>query len=312
MLDRVRRLPGVVSVSLAIDLPMDGGGQRIGPVTLPGRPENYDTDWNLVSSRYFETMEIPILAGRAFTDADGAGVAIINEMMANQLWPGDNAVGKQLSGNGQPLQVIGVVTNSNTRWVGVPQRPMLYATLRQVTYFQRYLMIRTSDGRSIVPALRIVLQELAPNLPILRALEMTDIVDTGLLPQRIAAWIAGAMGFVGILLALLGVYGVTAYSVTSRTREIGIRSALGATRVAILKLILKEGLILAFVGVTVGCLVSFAVTPVIGSFLLDISPVDTLTFAVVSITIAAAALLACFVPARRATLAEPAVVLRHE
>jgi predicted permease len=312
MLERVRSLPGVESASLATDLPMDGGGMGFGPLTIPGRPKKYEPDWNLVSSRYFDTMRIPILTGRDFSEADGAGVVIINKMMADQLWPGDNAIGKQLNANGHPLQVIGVVTNSNTRWVGVPQRPMLYATLRQVTWFQRYLMIRTSDGRSSVPTLRTVLQELAPNLPILRAQAMTDVTGIGLLPQRIAAWVAGGMGLVGVLLALLGVYGIAAYAVTSRTREIGIRGALGATRLAILKLIWREGLILAVAGVTVGCLLSLAVTPVIGGFLWDVSPADALTFGVVSISLAAAALLACFFPALRATRVEPAVVLRYE
>jgi predicted permease len=314
MLDRVRTLPGVESASLATDLPLDGGGMGFGELQVAGSSERYQADWNLVSPGYFETMGIPILAGRDFGETDGQGVAIINQTMAKRFWPGVDPIGKQLNtvGRDQTLRVVGLVPDSNTRWVGVPQRPMLYATLHQSSWFRPYLMIRTSNGKSVVPILAPLLHELAPNLPILRAQRMSDIAGMGLMPQRIAAWVAGTMGVVGVILALLGVYGVAAYSVSSRTREIGIRSALGATRNTILKLILREGLMLAVIGLGVGCAASLVLTRMIRGFLWDVSPTDALTFGVISISLGTATLLACYIPARCATRVDPAVVLRHE
>src|SRR5262249_6955791 len=154
--------------------------------------------------------------GRDFTDAEHSGVAIVNETMARRYWPGQDPVGQHFfdgeAGNGRSLEVIGVAKDTNTRYVGLPAEPMLYAPLGQYSFPQHYLMVRTTHG-SVAPQLRQILLELNPNLPVLSVQSMDELISIGLMPQRIGAWTGTAMGFVGLMLASLGIYGVTAFSV---------------------------------------------------------------------------------------------------
>jgi hypothetical protein len=200
-------------------------------------------------------------------------------------------------------------------WQPAVRRRADAADLSDVVFglrFHRYLMIRTTDGRSAITGLRPVLQELAPNLPILAAHEMTDVTGIGMFPQRIVAWAASGMGLIGLLLASLGVYGFTAFAVASRTRELGLRSALGAARGSILRLVAAEALSLAALGVIIGCLVSLVITPVVRSLLWDINPTDPLTFVVIRLAWLPPRYWPAGFPARRAIRLDPAVLLRDE
>jgi predicted permease len=322
LLERVTSLPNVDSASIAVDVPMDGSGIGFNVVTIPGLQSNdrrqgvRNADWNLVSPGYFKTMKIPLLRGRDFTEHDRSGVAIINETMANRYWPGEDPIGKSFidgeAKDGRPMQVIGIAKDTNTRYVGRPAEPMLYAPLGQYSWPQHYLMIRTIDGTSVAPAVRQIFLDLNPNLPIISVQSMSDLIGVGLLPQRIGAWVATIMGLLGVLLACLGVYGVTALSVTRRSREIGIRTALGARPADILHLAFREGMLLAFGGIAIGCALALALTRFIAGFLFGIGATDGASFVAASVLLAAVTLMACYIPARRAVRVDPTTALRSE
>jgi putative ABC transport system permease protein len=322
VLTRITSLPYVDSASIAVDVPMDGVGEGFNVVTIPGQQSSdarhgvRNTDWNLVSPGYFKTMRIPILRGRDFTESERKGVAIINETMARRFWPGEDPVGKRLYDgtpqNGRLMEIIGVVNDTNARYVGVPADPMLYAPLGQYSWPRHYLMVRTTNGTSVVADLRQILSEINPNMPIISVQSMKDLISVGLLPQRIAAWTATAMGLIGLLLASLGIYGVVAFSATSRTREIGIRTAVGANASEILRLILREGVQLAVTGMVVGWVLAFALTRWIAAFLFRVSPTDGVSLVFASGILAGITLLASYLPARRAMKGDPMIALRHE
>jgi len=320
LLARISALPYVDGASLAVDVPMDGVGIGFNVITVPGQeqaPERGGArDWNLVSPDYFKTMRIPILRGRGFGEFDRAGVAIVNETMAHRFWPGQDAVGKQLydgtPANGRLLEVIGVAKDTNTRYVGQPADPLLYAPLGQYSTPRHYLMVRTTNGTSVVPDLRKLLREISPDMPIISVQSMKELMRVGLLPQRIASSVAASMGFVGVLLASLGLYGIVSFSVSTRTREIGIRTAVGARHADILKLMFREGIRLTVSGVMAGWILALALTRLIARLLFGISSMDILTLAITSITLPIITLLAAYLPARRATKVDPIVALRHE
>src|SRR5262245_14941968 len=212
LLARISALPYVNGASLAVDVPMDGVGIGFNLITAPGQeqfPERGAArDWNLVSPGYFKTMRIPILRGRDFGEFDRAGVAIVNETMARQFWPGQDAVGKQVydgtSANGRLLEVIGVAKDTNTRYVGQPADPLLYAPLGQYSTPRHYLMVRTTNGTSVVPDLRKLLREVSPDMPIISVQSMNELMRVGQLPQRIASSVAASMGFCGSVAGFIG------------------------------------------------------------------------------------------------------------
>jgi predicted permease len=321
LLLRAGSLPNVEALSIATDIPMDGSGNGFNVVTIPGlqasdrRNGVRNADWNLVSPGYFKTMRIPLLRGRDFTDAEHGGVAIINETMARQYWPGQDPVGQRFfdgeAKDGRSMEVIGVAKDTNTRYVGLPAEPLLYAPLGQYSYPQHYLMVRTTRG-SVEPQLRQILLELNPNLPILGVQSMDELISVGLMPQRIGAWAGTGMGLVGLVLASLGIYGVTAYSVTRRTREIGVRTALGATSSDILRIVFQDGLTIAGIGILIGLGAAWAATRFISSFLFGIGPSDAVSFIVMAVLLAVVTLVATYIPARRAAKIDPMAALRHQ
>jgi len=330
LLSRVRALPGVRSAAFAWTLPLDGNGRSLGGIRVPGRELppgqlSLDADWNVVTTGYFETMKIPILRGRDFTEADQQGAAevvIINETIAKRFWPGEDPVGRvieagEFGGSGgrveiRPLQIIGVARDHKYRSLGDEQRLFVYVPLRQNYLAGMNLLIRTVPGVSIYPALRAAVLEVSPSLPILHSQSLPDYTAIGLLPQRVAGWLAGSLGSLGLLLTGLGVYGITAFSVGQRTREIGIRMALGASPETILRMVLHTGFILVAIGMAVGMAISLAAAPLVGSLLVGVSPQDPVAFLSVALLMAGAALLACWIPARRAARVDPMVALRYE
>lgn len=324
LLDRVSSLRGIESASFALDLPMDlnavglGGISVIGHEPPRGLPA-FPALWNVVSPGYFKTLKIPLLRGRDFNETDresSRAVAIINETMAAQFWSGQDAVGQIFYRRGpieegRPVQVIGVAKNVNTRGINEELAPFIYVPYAQDYRSEHQLVMRTVPGTDVFPTVRRLVRETNPNLPIITFRSMDEVVGFGLLPQRLAAWVAGVMGLVGALLAALGIYGVTSFAVSSRTREIGIRVALGAEPGRVLTLIVREGMVLAAAGFGLGSVAALGMAQMIRAFIY-VSPTDAVTFGAAALAMAATALLASYLPGRRAIKVDPMVALRHE
>jgi putative ABC transport system permease protein len=321
LLERVRGLPGIRSASLAWDLPLDGAGSGLGGVRSEKHPdEELTADWNVVTPGYFANMGIPLLRGRDFSRADGSRstrVAIVNATLARRLWPGEEALGQKLINTEEGeapriLEVVGVARDQKYRSLGDGPRNFVFAPLTQNYLGAMTLAVRTAPGAPVVPALRALLREMNPNLPILHAQSMEEFAGIGLLPQRLAGGMALGLGLLGMLLAGTGLYSVTAFSTAQRTREIGIRMALGAERRMVLRAVLWQGMRLALAGMAVGIASALAATRWLESLLFGVSPQDPIVLAGVTVALAAVALLACYLPARRAAAVDPMSALRHE
>ncbi|MBI3405519.1 MAG: ABC transporter permease [Acidobacteria bacterium] len=325
LLERVHALPGVEGASLSWGVPLDGNGRGLGGVEVTGfqTPRGgsvWNADWNIVTPEYFRTMKIPLVSGREFTEADAQGsaeVCIINETMAKKFWPGQNAVGRKFNNpqsrnQARILEIVGVARDQKYRSLGDEPRLFVFAPLKQNYMASLFLVVRSAAGHSQIPTLRAVVRELNPYLPVLHAESMEEVAGIGLLPQRIAGGVAGGFGAVGLLLTAIGIYGVTAFSVSQRTREIGIRMALGAQSGDVMSIVLSQGMKLTLVGVGIGLVLAFAATRLLDSLLFGLSAQDPFTFAGVAILMCAATLAACWIPARRAAAVNPIVALRYE
>ena len=280
----------------------------------------------MVEPGYFATLRTPIAAGRDFTAADRNGtqpVAIVSEAAARQFWPGQDAVGKYLSqptwgpqGPTHPMRtllVVGVARDiQSTSLIDGLARAWVYVPFQQQYVSNITIVARTTRGQRIANELRPLLASMNPNLPIVTTQTLDDSVALGMAPQRVAASVAGSLGIVGLLLTGIGIYGVTAYAVTRRTREIGIRMALGARRADVIMMVLREGLTLTLIGSAIGMVVAAAVSRMLTGFLFGIPPIDPITFAGTTALFAAIGLAACYVPVRRATHINPTQALRCE
>src|SRR5579859_1713137 len=327
ILNQVRALPGVHGAALSAMLPLGGGGLGFGPITVPGRPVDpregeLDADWDVVSPGYFATLGIPLVQGRDFSEADRAGVgdvAIINEAYAAALFPGEDPVGRTLVNEGRTpsdsrtLTVIGVVRNAKYRFLGEAQRNFIYVPLSQWYFARTNILVKMTPGVAM-PAVAVgrIVAAVDPALPILRQEALRDQMAVALLPQQLALFVSGGLGLVALLLALLGIYGVTAYGVSQRTREIGVRIALGAPRGHVLGLVLRQGLVLAGVGVLLGALAAFGATGLLRGLLYGVAPADVVALGGAAVLLALAALAASWVPARRAARLDPVIALRSE
>lgn len=330
LLGRVAALPGVRSVSLADLLPLSAS-ERVEGFTVEGSkapapragepgPAAHDV---AVAPGYFRTMGIPLLRGRDFTERDGKGaplVVIINDAMAKRYWPGQDPLGRRIVMGGEDnpnsrrvCEVVGVVKTGKYRTLGEDPLPFMY-----LSYWQNYdprmrLVVRTqSDPASVIAGMRRAVQALDPNLALYDVETMEQLMLLPLFPARAAGLLLGVFGGLALLLATMGLYGVMSYLVAQRTREVGIRMALGARRTDVFTLVLGNGMRLTIVGVVIGLAGALAVTRLLGSLLYGIRPTDFVTFASVSLLLAAVAFLASYMPARRATRVDPMVALRHE
>jgi predicted permease len=323
LLERVQMLPGVERATLAVDLPLDGGRMGLGGIKLPGktppRGEFFDADWNVVQPGFFKTLKLPLTRGRDFTDADtrtSLPVAIVNEALAAQYWPGADPLGKQMivqgDGEARSLSVVGVASDARLIWLTGVVEPYVYVPFAQRFLPRVALLARTDDDRSVVPEIRALLRSLNPNLPLIQSMRLSDVTAIGLIPQRIAASVAGTMGIIGLLLAAIGIYGVTSYAVSRRTREIGIRIALGADHGSVIRLVLRQGLMLAAIGVAIGVVIAAVGSKFLESLLFGVRGLDPVTFAGACLLFAVVTLVASYVPARRATTVDPMVALRNE
>ncbi len=317
---RIQSLPGVQSVTLTRIAPISGGGQRRG-VQLEGyQPQvNEDTELNtnVIGLNYFNTMGIPLVAGRDFNSQDHEGnqlVVIVNEELARRYY-GGNAVGKRMRiGSDSPFrEIIGVARTASYRNLREQPLPFIYIPLGQEYQSGMTLMVRTAgDPTSLVGPLRNEMRALNKDVPVFLVQTMTARIGAQLAADRMIAVLLSIFGGGALLLAAIGIYGVMGYSVAQRTHEIGIRIAVGANQRDILKLIVGQGMVLIAIGAGVGLALALAATRVVQSLLFGVSATDPLTFTVVVVALTAVALLACYLPARRATKIDPLEALRYE
>ncbi|HKG91229.1 MAG TPA: ADOP family duplicated permease, partial [Gemmatimonadaceae bacterium] len=317
VIERLAAVPGVAAVSLAKDVPVGPGYSSTRMILPDGRPVY--TEGNVITPRYFETLGIRLLRGRDFGDADAPNApqaAIVNEAFARYAWPGRDPIGQRFTDGGTvTMTVVGVVENSGRRETVTGHGRFLYLPLRQRKDWIPDMTLHArvpGDPQPVLAAIRREIGAIAPTLPLDRSLSLSDLLGVTLLPQRIAAAVAGTFGALALALAALGIYGVVAYAVTERTREIGVRVALGAMRRDVLRMVLGQGLRLATIGVTIGLTLAMAAAGALRSLLFGLSAYDSLTLAGASLTLVAVALLATLVPARRAAKVDPMVALRSE
>ena len=325
VVDNVQAMPGVRGVTLAQYIPVNAGGSRTG-VYIDGYTAQPDEDLelnlNVVDANYFRTLGIPLLAGRAFAEQDtatSAKVIMINEAFARRFWPGHSiqeAVGKRLSisgARGPFYEVVGVAKTGKYRNLREAPLPFMFLALSQ-EYRSRVTMFlqTTGDAARLAPALRAELHKVDKTVAMFDVKTLDEHLGRAFAQERTGAWLIGSFGVLAAGLAAVGIYGLMSYTVTQRTREVGIRLALGARRVDVLRLVVGGGMALTAVGLVIGLATALALTRVVSSLLYGISATDPLTFFVVAIALAGVALGACFVPAIRAAKVDPMVALRYE
>lgn len=320
-IERAQAVPGVVRATVASNAPLGGGFARtVFPEGEPQIPGKHGMLINLddVSTGFFDTLRIPIVEGRAFTDEDQEktlAVAVVNQAMAKHFWPGQDAIGKRFSFFGDPklIQIVGVTADTTQFAIGETPQPGIYLPVTQGYSPQATLQVRTErDPRTALASVREQVQGLDKNLAITNVLTIEDILSQGLWASRMAAALLSLFGFIALVLAGVGIYGVMAYAVAQRTREVGIRMALGARPLDVLRLVVGQGMILAGTGIAVGLLAAFAVARLFSTLLYGVSATDPLTFGIVAVVLALSALAACYFPARRAMRVDPIVALRYE
>ena len=327
-LARVRALPDVERVGAVNALPLDGLGGGSGTTTLDTRAVPMDqaspeADWRIAMPGYFEAMGIQLISGRYFDDRDTrdtAPVAIIDDTMAQTYFPGEDAVGKRVKRGGNSPQntnpwmtIVGVVRHVRYRTLEAKSRVQLYWPEAQTpTRSLALTVLAKSDAGALVPAVSRAVMSVDPDQPVFRVRTMDELRANALAQRRLALQLFAAFAAVASLLAAIGIYGVAAYSVTQRTREIGIRMALGAKRLQIARLVLGQSLVLVAVGIAVGVAGSMALRRVVATLLFDVRATDPLTFAAVAGGLVLVALLATYMPARRAARVDPVVALRTE
>ncbi len=330
LVQKTAALPGVESAALTRNLPLSGTDPSLF-FTIPGAPpvaagQEPIARARFVSPGYFHTMNISLRKGRDFTEQDGSGspgVVIISETMARQYWPGQDPIGKQIK-PGYPASslictIVGVAGDVR-HWINIEEPPVAYYPYAQipasyVPLLQSYftLTLRTAAAPdTLVGAVRNQIHDFDPDIPVYEVHTMDSLVRESAAADRFQMVLFGIFAGVGLLLAAIGIYGVISYSVTQRTREIGIRMALGAERAEVLRLIVSDGMRLALAGAALGIAGALAVSRFLGGLLYGVKPTDPVTFAVVFVALTAVAFLACFVPARRATKVDPMVALRYE
>lgn len=324
VVERVSSVPGVEAASLTRTLPLGDSSNSNGPIlkegeTLPRGSAGRVIMTTVISSGYFKTMQIPIVEGRDFDDRDSTKtqrVIVVNQKMAQMLWPGESAIGKRIFigvDSKDPYEVVGVVKTGKYRNLAEDPKPFFYYAMSQRRPATAALVIRGNvDPRSLVGAVRSEIQALDRRVPVFGVKTMDQHKTYALWAPNMAASLSLAFGLVAILLSAVGLYSVMAYVVSQRTREVGIRMALGANRSDVMKMITRQGMRLAAVGVGIGLLLALALAQVLSSLLIGVSGYDVSTFILVPTLLVVVALLACYLPARRATKVDPLVALRYE
>ena len=320
----VESLPGVRSVSFAFTIPM--GYIRVSTeLEADGHPVDssarVSAGQNVVSPDYFRTMDIPLLRGRSFSDRDTQHsrlVAMVNEHLAGILWPGRDPIGRRFRAGGPDeawFEVVGVTTTGKYRFLFEDPLPYFYVPVAQHYTGLRVLHVRTSTSpEALAPAVERAIRQHDLDLPLYDVQSMTRALGSGLglFPVRIGAAFGATLGFLAVMLAIVGLYGVVSYLANQRTHEIGVRLAIGANRGDIIRLVARDGLRLVVVGLAVGLLITLVVSRAVGTFLFGISPRDPVTLISVAAMLGSVALIACAIPAWRAARVDPTVALRSE
>ena len=328
LLQQVATVPGVVAVAANSDLPFVGqkpwfrGEFSVEGQSEADREQNPLVNYQAVSPDYFRVMQIPLLRGRAFTDRDTVrpdgerDVAIVSKGLAERMWPNADALGKRINCDDHGArcgEVIGVVGDVKHNSLVDEAGYDIYCAAYQSYAKQTHFVARTQgDPMALANDIQRAIWRTSPDTGVFNVMPLTRLSTNTVWQSRVWGLLLGIFSGIALALAAAGIYGVMAYFVTQRTREIGVRIALGAQRTDVFKLILKNGMLLASVGLTVGLAGSFALTRLLASLLFEVSPTDPTTFGAVALCVILASLLACYVPARRATRVDPLIALRHE
>jgi predicted permease len=321
LLEAVRATPGVEAAGMCVAPPLTGGGMR--HTSVPegrtyDREHPINLSLNIVSPDYFRAMGIPLLRGRDFSAQDRSGApftAIVNEALVREYWPGHDGLGKTIDLMGDPVQrthVVGVVADSKFRRLTEPTIPTVYLPFEQYYEGRLMLMARSNRPSAIVGPVREIVRALDPTIPVTGIRTLAEQRLRSLSTPRMAATLLSMLGSLGLLLGTLGLYGVMAWGVAQRTHEIGIRMALGAPAAEILRLVIRQGLKLLALGLGLGLAAVWGAAKTIGSLFNNVSPRDPWTLAGVTLLLSVAALVACWLPARRAARVDPMVALRYE
>ena len=321
VLERAASVPGVQAATLASTVPLFNGGFAR-TVFLEGQDTSDRRSGRLVQitvagPRYFETLGIPLRRGRALSELDQPNtpsVVVINETMAKRFWPDQDPLGKRFKFFGQDTfqNVVGIAKDSKYNFIGEEPSPHIYQATTQVYQPQVSLFVKAARPDAVLGTIRGEVQQLDRNMPITGVFTLPQIFDQSLWAPRMGASLLAVFAGLSLVLAVIGIYGVMAYSVNQRTRELGIRMALGASRGEVVRLVVTHGLRLTAMGVVVGLMAAFAASRLVASLLFDVSPTDVVTFVAVPIVLAAAALGASYLPALRATRIDPMAALRYE
>lgn len=317
---RINGLPGVEHVGMVSELPLSGQPNDM-PYTVEGRPpvssdQAFDDDFRRVNTRYFSAMRIPFLRGRNFTEQEvreSAKLVIISDLLARQVFPNEEPIGKRLimAMNNQPFEIIGIVGDIRHRALESTPSPAMYVPSNQAPWMN--IVLRTQgDPASLAGAVRNEVRALDPDQPVAMMRTMDQWMETAVAGPRYRTALLALFAFVALVLASTGIYGVMSYSVSQRTHEIGVRMALGARRMDVMKLVVRQGMTLVTVGVALGVLGAMALTRVMSTLLFGVTAKDPLTFVVVATLLTLVAFVACYLPARRATKVDPLVALRYE
>jgi putative ABC transport system permease protein len=336
LMERLKQIPGVRKVGAISGLPLveglpDGMFVLMNQSEVPKKMEDFGAlfqqkerlgvaDFGVATDGYFQALGIPLIRGRMFDDRDGPDsphVAVISESLARQQWPNQDPIGHtiefgNMDGDLRLLTIVGIVGDTHEYGLDVPPRPTVYVNL-----FQRprsaitVTMLSDGDTRLVTSAARGILQDLDPEIPA-KFQTFSQVYSASLGSRKFNLTLIGFFAITALLLATVGVFGVMAYSVSRRTREIGVRVALGAEAGDVLRMILGQGLRTIFIGVAIGIAGSLALTRAVASLLFGVTATDPLTYAAVTGLLVLVALLACWVPARRATRVDPLVALRYE
>jgi putative ABC transport system permease protein len=336
LIDRLKQIPGVRSVGAASALPMTGGlpdGMFVLMTQneVPKTPDGFDALWNqkerignadfcVATNGYFQVLGIPLVRGRMFDDRDAPNaphVAVISESLAHDRWPHQDPIGHtiefgNMDGDLRLLTIVGIVGDTREYGLDEPPRPTVYVNLFQRPRAEMTItMLSDADTRLVSSTARGILHDLNPQIPP-SFQTFQQVYSASLGSRKFNVILVGFFGITALLLASAGVFGVMAYSVSRRTREFGVRVALGATPRDVLRMVLGQGMRTILVGVAIGIVGSFALTQTVSSLLFGVTATDPLTFAAVTVLLIAVALLACYIPARRATKVDPMVALRYE
>lgn len=321
---QMRAIPGVQSVGAINTAPFTGlySGTTVEIVGAPPLPfgQELKTGVCVTDADYFQTMQIPLLRGRLYTQQETTEqrhVVVVNQTFVNKNLNGEDPLGKRLiiymKDENVPLEIIGVVADNKHLGLDQAVEPMSYYPHAELAFGGMTMMLRTSnDANAVAPAARGVIRTLDPKQPIGAVTTMEELLSVSVARARFSASLLTVFSIVALVMAAVGIYGVMSYTVLQRTHEIGVRMALGAQRLDVLRLVVKKGIVLGAVGIAVGLAASFALTRLMATLLFEVTATDKTTFAIVSVVLFVVTLLACYVPARRATKVDPMKALRYE